>query len=100
LIEAEKKFRELKLTNIVTRFADGNLGWQEQIPFDRIIFTAATKEILPNFFNQISDNGIVIAPIIKDSKQILKKYTKKRNQIIIKELSNVLFVPNLEGIKK
>ena len=43
LNNAEKKFEELKLTNIVTKFGDGNLGWKEQIPFDRIIFTAATR---------------------------------------------------------
>ena len=99
LIKAEKKFNELKLTNIVTKFADGNLGWIEQIPFDRIIFTAATKEISPNFFNHISDNGIIVAPIIHGSKQILKKYIKKNNEIIVEKLTEVLFVPNLDGIK-
>ena len=98
LIKAEEKFNELKLTNIVTKFADGNLGWKEQIPFDRIIFTAATNKISSNFFNQISNNGIVVAPIIEGSKQILKKYTKKNNEIIIEKLTNVLFVPNLEGV--
>ena len=96
---AEDKFKKLKLTNIVTKFADGNLGWKEQVPFDRIIFTAATKEISLSFFNQISDNGIIVAPIIKGSKQILKKYVKKNNKIIIKKLTDVLFVPNLDGIK-
>ena len=98
LIKAEEKFNELKLTNIVTKFADGNLGWKEQIPFDRIIFTAATNKISSNFFNQISNNGIVVAPIIEGSKQILKKYTKKDNEIIIEKLINVLFVPNLDGV--
>ena len=98
LIKAEEKFNKLKLTNIVTKFADGNLGWKEQIPFDRIIFTAATNKISSNFFNQISNNGIVVAPIIEGSKQILKKYTKKNNEIIIEKLTNVLFVPNLEGV--
>ena len=99
LIKAEEKFKELKLTNIVTKFADGNLGWKEQIPFDRIIFTAATKEISSDFFKQISNNGIVIAPIIQNSKQILKKYIKKNDKIIIENLSEVLFVPNLDGVK-
>ena len=99
LLRAEEKFKDLKLTNIVTKFADGNLGWKEQIPFDRIIFTAATKKISSDFFNQISNNGIVVAPIIKDSKQILKKYTKKNNEIIIEKLTDVLFVPNLDGVK-
>ena len=99
LNKAEEKFKLLKLTNIVTKFADGNLGWKEQIPFDRIIFTAATKEIPSNFFNQISNNGIVVAPIIEHSTQILKKYTKKNKEIIIEKLSEVLFVPNLKGVK-
>ena len=98
LIKAEEKFNELKLTNIVTKFADGNLGWKEQIPFDRIIFTAATNKISSNIFNQISNNGIVVAPIIEGSKQILKKYIKKDNEIIIEKLTNVLFVPNLDGV--
>ena len=99
LLKAENNFRNLKLTNIVTKFADGNLGWKEQVPFDRIIFTAATKKISLNFFNQVIDGGIVVAPIKDGSKQILTKYTKKNNQITVKKLTNVMFVPNLEGVK-
>ena len=99
LLKAEEKFKELKLTNIVTKFADGNLGWVEQIPFDRIIFTAATNKISSIFFNHISDNGILIAPIIAGGKQILKKYTKINGSIREESLTEVLFVPNLNGIK-
>ena len=99
LVKAETKFKELKLTNIVTKHGDGNLGWKEQIPFDRIIFTAATNEISINFFNYISENGIIIAPIISGSKQILKKYIKKNGNINSENLTDVLFVPNLSGIK-
>ena len=99
LIKAEKNFKKLRLTNIVSKFADGNLGWKEQIPFDRIIFTAATKKISPSFFKQISQEGIIVAPIIEKSKQILKKYHIKNNKIIVENLSDVLFVPNLDGIK-
>ena len=99
LINAEKKFHKLKLTNIVTKFDDGNLGWKEQIPFDRIIFTAATKNISRLFIDHIGENGIIIAPIIEGSKQVLKKFTKKNKKILIKNLSDVLFVPNLEGVR-
>ena len=45
MLKAEKVFRKLNITNIVTKYADGNLGWKEQIPFDRIIITAATSNI-------------------------------------------------------
>jgi len=99
LISAHEKFETLKLTNIVTKHDDGNLGWKEQVPFDRIIFTAATKEISKIFINHISDDGIIIAPIIENSKQILKKFTKKNNKLFVEKLTDVLFVPNLAGVE-
>ena len=99
LLKAEDKFKKLKLTNIVTKHGDGNLGWREQIPFDRIIFTAATKEISKTFIDHLSENGIIVAPIIVGKKQILKKFTKKKNKILTQNLKDVLFVPNLSGIK-
>ena len=97
-VKAETNFKELKLTNIVTKHADGNLGWKEQIPFDRIIFTAAINEISNNFFDHIADNGIIVAPIVSSSKQILKKFTKKNDAILTEILAEVLFVPNLKGV--
>ena len=99
LINAENIFKNLKLTNIVTKHDDGNLGWKEQVPFDRVIFTAATKQIDENFFEHIDENGILIAPIIDNSNQILKKFIKKNGKIIEKTLANVVFVPNLKGVK-
>ena len=99
LVTAENNFKKLKLTNIVTKHGDGNLGWSEQIPFDRIIFTAATKNIPEEFFSYIKEKGIIIAPIINGSKQVLKKYTKINNTINEVSIADVLFVPNLKGIK-
>jgi len=99
LVNAENIFKELKLTNIVTKHGDGNLGWPEQKPFDRVIFTAATENIDNEFFEHVKEEGIIIAPIINGSRQILKKFKKINNKISIEILSNVLFVPNLSGIK-
>lgn len=99
LSNAELKFKKLKLSNIVTKHGDGNLGWKEQIPFDRIIFTAATKNISESFFDFIVDNGIIVIPIIENSKQILKRFIKKNGKIISENLTDVLFVPNLSGTK-
>jgi protein-L-isoaspartate(D-aspartate) O-methyltransferase len=98
LVKAETNFKELKLTNIVIKHDDGNLGWKEQIPFDRIIFTAAINEISNNFFDHIDENGIIVAPIVSSSKQILKKFTKKNDAILTEVLAEVLFVPNLKGV--
>ena len=97
LIQAENIFSKLKLTNIVTKHADGNFGWKEQIPFDRVIFTAATLKISDQFIEHISEGGIIVCPIIKKNKQILVRYKKNNNKISTEEFDNVLFVPNLLG---
>ena len=99
LVGAENIFKKLKLTNIVTKHGDGNAGWTEQNPFDRIIFTAATEGINEKFFDCLKNKGIIIAPIIRGSKQILKKFIKTNNKIETEKLSDVLFVPNLTGMK-
>ena len=97
LIQAEKIFIKLKLTNIVTKHEDGNFGWKEQIPFDRVIFTAATLKISDQFFEHINEGGIIVCPIIKNNKQILVRYKKNNKEISSEEFENVLFVPNLQG---
>jgi len=98
--KAEIILKELKINNFVLKVDDGNKGWEEQKPFDRIIITAATNDLNNNIFSQIKDDGIIIAPIIeKNNKQVLKKFTKKNNKFIEKKLCDVSFVPNLKGIK-
>ena len=99
LSKAEKIFSELKITNIVTKYADGNLGWKEQIPFDRIIFTAASLNIDKNIQNHIVEGGIIVCPIIKNKKQILVRYKKNISNIQEEYFEDVLFVPNLKGIQ-
>ncbi len=93
-----KIFEELKLTNIVSKHEDGNNGWIEQIPFDRIIFTAATKNITNRIFSHIKEDGIIVCPIVKNNKQVIIKYIRKNNKLISEEFDDVLFVPNLKGI--
>ena len=97
LIKAEKIFNELKISNIVTKYADGNLGWKEQIPFDRIIITAATPHISKEISSQIDEGGIIVSPINRKNKQIIVKYTKINNLLESETYDDVLFVPNLSG---
>ena len=41
--EAEARFKQLELLNVVTMFGDGGLGWAEQAPCDRFLVTAASS---------------------------------------------------------
>lgn len=64
LLEAEKKFRELRVNNITTKVGDGTKGWPEQAPFDRIIVTAAaTREVPHALLEQLAPDGVMIAPM-------------------------------------
>ena len=95
--KAEKVFEELKISNIVSKYADGNLGWKEQIPFDRIIITAATPFISNEIESQINEGGIIVAPMIMKNKQVIVKYKKIGNKLESQIYDDVLFVPNLSG---
>ena len=97
ILKAEKIFKELKITNIVTKYADGNHGWKEQIPFDRIIITAATPNITKEIESQIHEGGIIISPMIQKNKQLIMKYKKINNVLESEIYDDVLFVPNLAG---
>ena len=96
--KSKKIFEQLKLTNIVSKYEDGNNGWEEQIPFDRIIFTAATENISKKIFSHIKDGGIIVCPIIREKKQVIIKYKRDKNNVVSEEFDDVLFVPNLQGI--
>ena len=60
---AQQKFDELELDNIVTKVGDGNVGWAEQAPFDRIIVTAAAVAIPSILLNQLAMGGRLVMPV-------------------------------------
>ena len=45
LREAERRSTSCGSRNIVCRFGDGTKGWPEQMPYDRVIVTAAATEL-------------------------------------------------------
>ncbi|MFT5488211.1 MAG: protein-L-isoaspartate(D-aspartate) O-methyltransferase [Paracoccaceae bacterium] len=64
LLEAERKFRELRINNITAKTGDGTKGWPEQEPFDRIIVTAAATRDIPHaLLDQLAPDGLMIAPM-------------------------------------
>ena len=98
LRDAEERFRTLRIGNVTTRWGDGMKGWPEQAPFDRIILTAAATEVPPELFQQVGDEGILIAPIGRTSHdQVLVRYRRKGDEWESENLWPVRFVPLLDG---
>jgi protein-L-isoaspartate(D-aspartate) O-methyltransferase len=60
---AEQRFQRLGIRNISAMAGDGLLGWKPQAPFDRILVGAACPEPPGRLMLQLTDSGILIAPI-------------------------------------
>ena len=100
MLEAKSRFRELGIHNIHTRTDDGQNGWVQYAPYDRILFSATAKEIPSKLFEQLGEDGILVAPVLKGSKQIITRFTKSGGSIKEEELEECDFVPILDGIQK
>jgi len=99
--EAEARFRQLNLGNIITRFGDGWEGWREQAPFDRILVTAAAPSEPKALLDQLKPSGVLVAPIGKGPVQSLKRYVGDGQGGFREEvLCEVRFVPLLDGVAK
>lgn len=79
--KAEERIRALGYSNIKVKIGDGTLGWQEESPFDRIIITAGSPQLPQPLTEQLSDGGIIVAPVGDRFSQQL---------VVIKKLKGVL----------
>ncbi len=100
LREARERFRSLGITNISTRYDDGQRGWREFAPYDRILLSATADTIPPRLFEQLDYDGILLAPINNGDEHIITKFTKTHRGIISESLEACLFVPIVDGTKR
>jgi len=97
LKEAKERFRAEKINNIFTRFDDGQRGWKEYAPYERILFSATAKEIPTALFEQLAEGGILLAPIEQDGLQIITRFYKRDGKISSEAIESCLFVPIVNG---
>ena len=101
LKEAKARFSQLEMHNIFTRFDDGQRGWKQYAPFERILFSATAKEVPEVLFEQLAEGGILIAPIEQSPDyHIITRFYKKNGRITSETIEPCLFVPVLDGTQK
>ena len=99
LEKARARFEALGLNNIHTRHGDGYEGWPEKAPFDRIIATAAFRELPETLTEQLTEGGIFITPLGYETiSQRLWKIIRTEKGLEREELLPVVFVPMLKGV--
>ncbi|TAL86411.1 MAG: protein-L-isoaspartate(D-aspartate) O-methyltransferase [Rhodanobacter sp.] len=99
LRQARRRFRQLGLTTLRTKHDDGKLGWPDEAPFDAIILTAAGDTIPSRILDQLSPDGVLVAPVGSPSRQtLIRMRGDGHGDFIQEELGAVSFVPLLGGI--
>ena len=97
LVDAENRFRKLRITNVISKFGDGAKGWPKGAPFDRVILTCAPPEIPATLLNQLKTGGIMVAPEGRNREQSLIVIRRTEEGFERRELLPVRFVPLVEG---
>jgi len=104
-LEAERRFKTLRIPNIATKLGDGFKGWPEQAPFDRILLTAAVPEVPQALIEQLKPGGILVAPVgdqpqssLESNCQLLTKMIRTETGLKKEALISVVFVPMLPGV--
>ncbi len=96
--QAKQRFKELGITNVHVRYADGRLGWKEFAPYERILFSTAIEEVPQTIFDQLSQGGILVAPIIQKDQQVITRFVKDE-RIYKEELESCLFIDAKAGVE-
>ena len=93
--EASSRLKNLGYNNITVHSGNGYNGLPKKAPFDRIMVTAAPKEVPEALIQQLSEEGIMILPVGEQFNiQYLWVITKEIGGAIKKEkVLPVRFVP-------
>jgi protein-L-isoaspartate(D-aspartate) O-methyltransferase len=101
LRDAQTRLETLRLSNIVFRFGDGTKGWPEQLPYDRVIVTAAATEIPALLVDGLAPGGVLVAPVGNDRRdQQLLRIRRTDDGFATEDLGLVRFVPLVTGLPR
>ena len=82
----------LGYTNLHCRIGEGGGGWLEEAPFDKIIVTAAPKQIPDSLLAQLTSEGLLVIPVGSNNQDLLR--LRQTSTGVAKEcLFAVRFVP-------
>ena len=91
-LKAAALLKRLNYDNVIVKYGDGFIGWEEYAPFDAIVVTAAPAQVPQPLMEQLAEGGRLVIPV-GTHWQELKLLTKKNGKIITKNIIPVRFVP-------
>lgn len=95
---AKKNLDKLGINNVKVILGDGNLGFPDEAPFDRIIITAACKKIPEPLLEQLANEGLIVAPVGEFQQSMILQKKTSNGIVEIKNQPGYVFVPLLGKI--
>ena len=92
---AKKNLDKLGINNVKVILGDGSLGFPEESPFNRIIITAACKKVPESLLEQLSADGLLIAPVGEFPQSLVLLKNTSHGIVEIKNQPGYVFVPLL-----
>ncbi len=92
-VQARLGLQRLDIRNVRFRVGDGNLGWPEFAPYDRVMVTAAAETVPPRLVEQMAERGRIVIPLGSSGSQALTLGVKHRKKLVQRHLMGVSFVP-------
>jgi protein-L-isoaspartate(D-aspartate) O-methyltransferase len=93
LDEAWERLMSMGVRNVHFRYGDGNAGWRQAAPFDRILIAAAART-LPRklLLEQLVDGGQAVLPVGDAEMQMLLQVTRRGAELETVKLGACRFV--------
>jgi protein-L-isoaspartate(D-aspartate) O-methyltransferase len=80
--------------NVILSCHDGSLGWKKYAPYDRILVTAAPRDVPEMLLDQLKAGGIMVIPVGTSAwSQELLKIIKTGTSVKKIKICDVAFVP-------
>ena len=98
LARARDNLRQLKLSRIRLKHADGNLGLPEAAPFDTIILAAAAADVPRTLLGQLAPGGRLVMPLGR-AEQVISMVERGEGGFVETRFDAVRFVPLLPGVE-
>ena len=98
LARARDHLKQLKLSHIRLKHADGHLGLPEAAPFDTIILAAAAAVVPQTLLGQLAPGGRLVMPL-GSTEQVISLVERSENGFVETRFDAVRFVPLLPGVE-
>lgn len=98
LARARVNLKQLKLSHIRLKHADGNLGLPEAAPFDTIILAAAAAAVPQTLLAQLALGGRLVMPL-GNAEQVISLVERSERGFVETRFDAVRFVPLLPGVE-